>query len=381
MTKKKITLSLILFSIFTLFFTSCNADASLGLYRQISQSIAPVGIKYKQILGINGDNLYFSTLKGIEVRDKNTGTNTVLISNTHKDIIQAAHFNTTDTIAYIKNRLPSTNNVYLLNNTVPKTPTDPALTSVKLLNFYPNGLAMIQGINDSKRQFSLVQYDNNAVIATFPDLDGYSLESVIQMTGHDTKAVSIAKPIIVGFVDQSGKYKYYFVDPAVTQLSTTTNIASLKLEDLRIANFYKNNTALLLLTTDGRLFYGNDEDETSFTQLVNASKTYDVNAFAYGVDDGTKVHLITKSKSKIDPIYVLTVDTATPTSASGKSIRAGYAGNLDSVEIVSAYEKALNQLLVATADNGMFSITIEPTKANEDSSDNGSSSGSEQYVF
>ena len=93
------------------------------------------------------------------------------------------------------------------------------------------------------------------------------------------------------------------------------------------------------------------------------------------------MHLITKSKSKIDPIYVLTVDTATPTSASGKSIRAGYAGNLDSVEIVSAYEKALNQLLVATADNGMFSITIEPTKANEDSSDNGSSSGSEQYVF
>ncbi len=386
MTKKKTTLYIILLSILTLFFSSCNADASLGLYRQISQSIAPVGIKYNQILGIDGNKLYFSTLKGIEVLDKSTGTNTTLKESIYENIIQSAHFNGTDNkIAYTTNdgskKVYENDNLFSLTDDVEFTPDDTTTASfIKNTNIsprlYPNGMVMVEGSVSDVKQFSLVKYNDDTLIATFDDLDGYSLESVIQMTGHDTIAASIAKPIIVGFVNQDSKYAYYHVDgTTVTELST-------ELEDYRIANFYQNNNALLLLTTEGRLFYGADENALSFTQLINASKTYDVNAFAYGVDDGTKVHLITKSKSKIDPIYVLTVDTATaPTSASGKSIRAGYASNLDSVEIVSAYEKTPNNLLVATADNGMFSITIDPAKANLDVSDNGSSSGSEQYVF
>ncbi|MDD4450787.1 MAG: hypothetical protein PHS76_08775, partial [Sphaerochaeta sp.] len=59
----------ILFSILAalLVITGCNADASAGLFRQISESTKPVGIQYKQLLGLDATKtvLYYSTTKGI----------------------------------------------------------------------------------------------------------------------------------------------------------------------------------------------------------------------------------------------------------------------------------------------------------------------------
>ena len=388
MTKKKISLYAILVATLVLLLSSCNADASAGLFRQISISAAPVGIRYQQILGIDGNKLYFTTNDGIVVHDKATGHNTTVISNSQNNIVQSAHFDSAnDKLAYMKN--DGSKKVYAYDISTSTTaeflPDDNTTASfTKNTNVSPrlfaNGMVMVEGSVAGVRQFSLVKYDDDSLVATFDDLDGYSLESVIQMTAKATVDVATA-PIVVGFVNQSGKYVYYHVDGTVTKLANTTS-TSAKLEDLRLAGFYQaSNNAIVLLTTDGRLLHATDKNTASFTQLANVTKTYDVNAFAYGVESGSSVHLITKSTGKNDPINVFTFALASPTTSTLKAIRSGYARYLDAVEIVSSYEKTPNNLLVATLENGMFSIIIDSAKANEDSSDNGSSSISEQYLY
>jgi hypothetical protein len=79
-------------------------------------------------------------------------------------------------------------------------------------------------------------------------------------------------------------------------------------------------------------------------------------------------------------LYVLSFAVGA-TTASGESIRYGYGEYLDSAEIVSTYEKTTNNLLVATAENGMFEINIIPAFANVNSSSNGNSSVSEDYTL
>ena len=80
-TKKHITLSLAVLLLLLALLSACNADASAGLFRQISESRAPIGIVYKQLLGINSvlpaipSKVFYETDEGLfsstgTVRDK-----------------------------------------------------------------------------------------------------------------------------------------------------------------------------------------------------------------------------------------------------------------------------------------------------------------------
>jgi hypothetical protein len=68
---------------------------------------------------------------------------------------------------------------------------------------------------------------------------------------------------------------------------------------------------------------------------------------------------------------------------STNSIRSGYGEYLFSAEIVSTLylgnNSGIDTLLIATNENGLFKIGIKVDAANQDSSNNGRSSQSEEY--
>ncbi len=392
----------ILFSLLIaiLVITGCNADASAGLFRQISESTTPVGIKYQQILGKSGSDLYFTTADGIYFTDGSSSTQ--IKANTAESRNMAAYLDSTkNRVLFLINDPDSILNSVIVKSvsTTPPynessnlTPTYTTLTSLATQNLCANGLFRIKG-NDStnEKTFVLATYDDTNPAApvyskvidfseTGDSLTGFSMESVLQMTGKDTNILSSSDPIIVSFTTEDGNYKHFYTNGIFKH-----NIAL----DTRLANFTIIGGKLYILTTDGKLYSaGTVPTATGTTTLTTANvmassnKEYDVNAFMYGVRDdaGLTNHIITKSKSSSDPLYVLSfADGAT--TASGESIRYGYGEYLDSAEIVSTYEKTTNNLLVATAENGMFEINIIPAFANVNSSSNGNSSVSEDYTL
>ncbi|ADY13245.1 hypothetical protein [Sphaerochaeta globosa] len=380
--------------------TGCNADASAGLFRQISESTTPVGIRYRQILGISSPDIYFTTTEGIYKTDTNTSTQ--IKANTDVSLNRAAYLDSTNSrvLFLINNSDPDISNSIVKSVSIVGSytespnlaPTYAALDSVTIHNLYTNGLFLLQGTdpaNSNAKTFVLATYDDTVPASpvftkkiSFNEIDnllsGYSLESVLQATGKETVAIG-TQPVIVSFVNEAGNYKHFITDGA-TSYTITLNT--------RLANFAIINSKLYILTIDGKLYHagatpvGAAIDLSSATPLLDIAKVYDVNAFMFGVyDSGTSTnYIITKSNSKNDPLYVISF-TNGATTATGKSIRYGYGEYLDSAEIVSTYEKAPNDLLVATAENGMFDITIIPASTNDDSTSNGTSSVSEDYTL
>lgn len=381
-------------------FTGCNADASAGLFRQISESTTPVGIQYRQLLGKPASKLFFTTTEGIFFTD---GTAAIQIKvNSAESRNMAAYVdNGNNRVLFLIND-PDPNSNSAKVRSVPivpsytessdLTPTYAGLTSVIIQNLYANGLFRIQG-NDTinGKTFVLATYDDTVIAAPVfskvidfsevaDSLTGYSIDSVLQMTGKEDEVLSAANPIIASFAKEDGSYKHFFTN------GTFKHSFAL---NTRLANFTILNGNAYLLTTDGKLYNAGavptaDGTTTisSSNLMISSNKVYDANAFMYGVRDagGSKSHIITKSKSSNDPLYVLSfADSAT--TATGESIRYGYGEYLDSAEIVSTYEKTANNLLVATAKNGMFEITVIPASANSNSTSNGTSSESEEYTL
>lgn len=386
---------IILFSILAalLVITGCNADASAGLFRQISESTTPVGIRYRQILGISGTDIYFTTTEGIYKTDTNTTTQ--IKANTDDSLNRAAYLDSTNSrvLFLINNSDPDISNsiaksvsiVSPYTESLDLAPTYATLSSVTIHNLYTNGLFMLQGTHASNgKTFALTTYSagsfNEVISFSAADngLTDYSLESVLQATGKETLDIA-TQPVIVSFVNEAGDYKHFYTLGATSHEITLNS---------RLANFTIINSNLYILTIDGKLYnagatpVGAAIDLSSASPMLDIAKVYDVNAFTYGVYDsaGSTNYIITKSNSKNDPLYVISF-TNGATTATGKSIRYGYGEYLDSAEIVSTYEKATNDLLVATAENGMFDITVIPAFAHDDSTSNGTSSVTEAYTL
>ncbi|MDD4449613.1 MAG: hypothetical protein PHS76_02815, partial [Sphaerochaeta sp.] len=209
-------------------------------------------------------------------------------------------------------------------------------------------------------------------------LADFSLESVLQATGKETISIS-TQPIIVSFVDEAGNYTHFYTIGATSHKITLNS---------RLANFAIVNNTVYLLTTDGKLYNAGTYPITgpvdlgSASAMISSNKVYDTNAFMYAVTGGGNTHIITKSVSKNDPLYVLSFADGAAT-ATGESIRYGYGEYLDSAEIVSTLylgsNSGIDTLLIATNENGLFKIGIKVDTANQDSSNNGRSSQSEEY--
>jgi hypothetical protein len=76
----------------------------------------------------------------------------------------------------------------------------------------------------------------------------------------------------------------------------------------------------------------------------------------YAKKVGTDLKLIAKPSGINDALYVLSISSTGAVSASDKT--DGYGEYLYAVEIVDSYEKIDGTLLVATLENGMYSIDV-----------------------
>ncbi|MBI9096712.1 MAG: hypothetical protein JEY71_17780 [Sphaerochaeta sp.] len=406
---KKILASLLTILLLTIAFVSCNLDGTSGIFREIALSKAPLSIRYKQLLGDDGTYLYFRTEKGIARVDKtttNTGTKTYvqdsMASSEIDKIIQAAAFSQTDSsVFYITNNTTERdNNTINLINTGSKaksttTASTLFITSVnlKINNLYANGMIMVEEKDGTGKLFELLKYngttafDSSVTQFTLP-ATGYGLQSVIQQTGHGQDSLSTAySSMLVSFVKISEasvvEYEHHLV----------TNLGSLKIatNTIKVANFLHANTLgtdnIYVLSTDGKLYFAGTYSAplASWVELNDSGKIFDINAFAYTVENVTDYHFISKPSVKSSNLEVFTFakTATTSTEVVRASIQLGYAKELSLTDIVSALEKSTSpsKLLVATDENGMFDITINPATANIDNDTNGSSSTAEDYSF
>jgi hypothetical protein len=106
-------------------------------------------------------------------------------------IIQAAYYAGSDTVLYITN---DSNEVKGTDN-LTYSPTNAAIITTNdrfvLKNLYANGMVMLKGdatSDPAKTQFVLTKYDNSSSLV-FPVLDGYGLDSVLQMSGMNAPSV------------------------------------------------------------------------------------------------------------------------------------------------------------------------------------------------
>lgn len=391
-TKKHITLSLAVLLLLLALLSACNADASAGLFRQISESRAPIGIVYKQLLAYDtgATTLYYRTDEGIYKTDLTTRTK--MQASVKGAIIQASYYAGPDMVQYITN---DSNTVKNTTDPTVVTPTDTTTIAtndaLKIKNLYANGLVMLQGednLDASKIRYSLVQLATSPALSlktSIPYHDGYSLASVLQMTGFENEAVSTMYPIIISLVDMDANYIHYYYDGSgLSNGSALYSISGLANE--RISAFHLDGTRLLALTSDGELYKGTVPSPLAsfaMSSIYDGSKDYGPNAFFYGVADGSTFHLISKTSNKAEDLFVYSVDASNNVTTA--SIDEGYAEYLANADIVSALRidtaGGADYVLVATNDNGLFKIKINHAFANINSIANGSSTKSEEYNF
>nr|WP_321264004.1 hypothetical protein [uncultured Sphaerochaeta sp.] len=368
MKKKHILTSIALTLLLSFMLLSCNADATAGLFRQISESKAPVGIVYKQIVGLDSTGsktLYYLTDEGLY--STNGTSSQKLVANKEGNIIQSAYLDTTAAKVVFQTN-DGTKKMYsydLTTGTLDSAAIADFSTydTVKLL---ANGLVLAKdGVTNT---FKFYNYsDSLTVIAGTPVVSGYALEAVLQLSGKEHLGVSATAPLLVSLTDGSDYKHFYYDGTTVTELNSSTS-------GYRFASMAVINSDVYLLTTDGKLYAAATPSAATFNLMHDTNESYEKHAFMYATSDGTTTRLITKPEGINEPLYVISFpDTTVADTASVmySTIREGYGAYLDAAEIVDSYEKSVNVLLVATLENGMYEIDI----AGDDSSN------SEEYTL
>ncbi|MCK9348694.1 MAG: hypothetical protein M0P41_07140 [Sphaerochaeta sp.] len=361
MKKNHILTSITLTLLLSFMLLSCNADATAGLFRQISESKAPVGIVYKQIVGIDSSSsqkaLYFLTDEGLYKSDGTSSSR--LVANAEENIISTAYLDTTAAKVVFQTN-DGTKKLYSYN-LITGALDSAAIADFSTFDFVkllPNGLVLTKDGSDA---FALYKYtDVNAAVVSIGTLPGFGVEAVLQPSGTKHQDLSTT-PLLVSLTDGSD-YKHYYVSGSGS--SSTATALPAATEDIRYASMTVINNSgaiyIYMLTYEGAL-YGASSVTGPFTLMHTAStKSYEKHAFMYAYSDGATTDLITKPKGINEPLYVIsfndnTVDT---TGVSAEPIRDGYGVYLDAVEIVDSYEKSDGTLLIATLNNGMYGIDI-----------------------
>jgi hypothetical protein len=340
---------------------SCNADATAGLFRQISNASAPVGIVYKQIVGLDTTapkTLYFLTDEGL-YKKSDGSISTKLVANEEGEIIQTAYYDKgVEKVIYQTN--DNTGKIYsydLASNTKESIPISDfsAFVYVKLL---PNGLVLT---GDSSNNFDLYNYTtlDSAVVSIPTTLSEYDLGPVLQLSGKKHTSLS-ENPMLISFVNESGGYKHFYITGSTaTELDSSTS-------GMRFTAISVANNILYLMELDdseGVIYKANNVADavttnTTFTKIHETALTYGMYAFMYGYYDSANsvTKLITKPAGINDALYEINIDASDTVTAN--NVDDGYGKYLDAAEIVDSYEKGAGNLLVATSNNGMFEINL-----------------------
>lgn len=364
--KRTLTCILTITTLLTLLFTSCNADASAGLFKQLADAKKPVEIRYRQIIGKDDTDLYFLTNDGIYKTDGRNTTTTVRENKKGHPVYEAYLDTTNDLIIYLINDEGNAE-IHQMetdgSDDVPLTTTDAEDMDPgwKMKQLLANGLFVIKGTTPSSdNSFLLAQYNSTPpeqydkkILMDIPS--GYDRDAVLQMSGRQHWGIggltASTAPLILSFVTSGGSYEHYYTDGAFFHQLTSL--------DKSLAGFWTNGTSLYLITKDGNL-YGSvvpaGPGSTAPTPMKDLSRQFPSNAFVYGMSSGGTTYLITKTTTANEALFVVSIDNTNAVDTT--VVSTGYASQMSNVNIVSAFEKAAGSLLVATEKNGMFDITI-----------------------
>lgn len=366
----------------TLLFTACNADATSGLFRTISEAREAISIKYEQILGKDtSGNLYFRTEKGIYSleKDKSAPNAKLIVASKENDIIQSAAL-VDDNILYTTNNKTKASTVFVYNPSTASIAELSPDSPYSLVRLAHNGQMLIED-KDTPNEYFLASYSSspdkitNNLVATVSGLTNYGLEDIFIPS--DYKDSTQSDKFIVSFAKTDGSSKNYYFNG--------TNFSEINSAIKGIANVSIIAADVYVLTTNGTLYLLDSTPSNSPTKLISTGLEFDRNDFFYPIVDSTTLHFITNPKNT-DSMTVFTVDTSSsPISAgtsSTTSIKSGYAAALKDTKIVSSLDLGSNKFLVATEKHGMYSVTVNPAHVNEDSGNNiVTMSKAEDYTF
>ncbi|WP_319755777.1 hypothetical protein [uncultured Sphaerochaeta sp.] len=365
MKKNHILTSITLTLLLSFMLLSCNADATAGLFRQISESKAPVGIVYKQIVGLDTTaprTLYYLTSEGLFSTDGTSSTK--LVANEEGNIIQSAYVDTTGGEVVFQTN-DGTKKLYRYNISTELITELSGFTTNERVLLLANGLVLTK---DATSTYKLFDYDVPASeIATTGAVNGYDLVSVLQLSGKEHMGVSATNPLLITLVNTSGDYKHFYVDDPTTGDTSVIEMDE-STKTYRFASMAAINSDVYLLTTDGKLYAASTPSAATFNLMHDTNESYNKHAFMYATSDDTTTRLITKPEGINEPLYVINFPDTTVTdtaSVTYSTIREGYGVYLDAAEIVDSYEKSANVLLVATLENGMYEIDIAGDTSSE----------------
>jgi hypothetical protein len=371
---------LIIIAAMALLFTSCNADATSGLFRTATEAREALTIKYMQVVGRKGanDTLYFLTKAGLFVKDTNASASGSIVESVEGNRVQnAAYKNDVNRLLYKTDKDDGSLFKY---DPATKVSTPIPIPAAPITDFrlMPNGKVVLKGAENTG-DFWIVADDklgsyaaDGKKIAAGEGFDLYGL-----FTPSDYEKSDTSKGFILSFVKAGSpnEYKNYYYDG--TNVNPVNNTLG------PIANFAVVGTDLYVLTTEGELHYLKSGDFGNSTELKDNAVGYERNAFFYPVDDGTSIHFITNPSSS-DSMTVLSVVKGDPKadSTTTSTIKLGYAATLKDTHIVSSLQLDGETFLVATEKHGMYSVKVDKVNVNKNDGTNVQDiSKAEEYTF
>jgi len=372
--------ALIIIAATALLFTSCNADATSGLFRTATEAREALTIKYMQVVGRKGanDTLCFLTKEGLFVKDTNAAASGSIVESAEGSRVQgAAYLNDVNKLLYKTDK--DGGSLFKYDPaTDTKTPIPIPAAPITDFRLMPNGKVVLKGAEDTGEFWiadsdDLDNYDTTGKkIEAGANFDLYGL-----FTPSDYEKSNTSKGFILSFVTSGSpnEYKNYYYDG--TNVNAVNNALG------SIANFAVVGLDLYVLTTEGKLHCLKSGDLGNSTELKNNAVGYERNAFFYPIDDGTNVHFIT-NPSSVDSMSVFSVVKGDPKadSTTVSTIKFGYAATLKDTHIVSSLRLDDETFLAATEKHGMYSVKVAKANAAKNDDTNVQDiSKAEDYTF
>lgn len=393
-------------------FTACDGR----ILTDVANSTEKVDKVYRNIIGVEGTDVYYQLNSGIYRNVSGGGSEEQLVANSQNNIIQGSALVSISDTQYI---LYNTNNPEEQQNGTLHLLKLDGTTSTAQLEFknsdinhetvavYANGSVLVRsgGEDNSSSTYTLyygaittadsgtgatISFESNQHITL---TNGYSYQNGLDALYLQT-GVTSEKKAILSFSQQNTagsdtdySYKYYLIDFSSTDTTTTissSNDITGDLDDYQLAGFTVDGSDnIYAITTGGRLYKASTSGSFSYCESLGYS--YEPNAaFMYRICAGSTNYLITKRSTKNSALVVYSFADGVA-SFSSTTVSYGYAQKISKDLITSAYKtstsSSTSKLLVATNESGMVDITIYHDSVTSNTTGNGSTSDFEEYIF
>lgn len=396
-------------------FVSCDG----AIMTDIVNSTEKVSKSYGSIIGVSTTQakVYYRLSSGIYSNVTGGGSETCLVANKENYLVRSSALVTlggNEYIMYITNNETELNNgtihFYKLSDGSASTALISGFDGTNtdtIVNMYSNGAVLVQSVDASsnvvyKLYYKLTNEPTSDLIFggeiaisvdSKTNVSKLYLQSGIESNSSqitDQKAILALNIKTESNGETTYKYAYYKIDlpfssPTTTTLSSSDEITG-NMSKLQIANFSVDNNGNYYAITTGGYVYKAAASSGTFSSITSTGYYYEPDsAFMYRIYDSvnSKNYLITKRSTKNSTLVVYSYDNDA-SSFSSTTIRYGYAAKIAKDLVCSAYQLTSTDpfnILVATNESGMVSLSINMAYVTSDDSSNGSTTDFEKFEF